>query len=592
MNNRKKRKYEGEYPTPLVISEKVVEYLKKCFGDDWKEKYAVWDMTCGKGNLEYYLEDLKELYLSTLNQEDIDYMNEHGILKNAKKFQYDYLNDDIVFMYGLKYISGKTPEKLNEYIENKGEGLIVLINPPYAEATGIQDITKEGIKQTNFSVMMDDLGKAGNEIYAQILSRINKELPKAKICIVSTMKYVTGDNFREFRENWSRKYLGGFAVNSGIFEGVSQGFVIGILCWDAMATEVGGIDCKGIEVDLLNKRMFFRKRKIYKSCLKKEYLKEKIKEEMKKLEGGDTEYTVPLSSAVSIIDEKKKNIKRKRLYGSLGYFTCGGNDRMAANLMTNILSTVNGRGHGFFITKENLYDVAVIFCIRKAEKINWANNKDQFTKPEREFSEVEKNEFLVWMLFQAMNLSSTLNMEYDGTEYRVRNNFIPYDDEMVRSEKGYKEICLEKYYRWAGEAGKDGKERAGVLRGLDGKEVEFMSGGKEVGCMEIDNERYICDLLTRKVCEGVIKDEALIVLEYGLKLWRKFYEMGIEGIEKSDRERYCLDTWNGRHGWYQIKKVLEKKDRKALLEFRRKYAELTKKVRMILGLDIKSKVLK
>lgn len=52
-------------------------------------------MAAGTGNLEYYMHDdaYKNVYLSTLKSEDIDYINK--MFPRVTAFQYDYLNDDV-----------------------------------------------------------------------------------------------------------------------------------------------------------------------------------------------------------------------------------------------------------------------------------------------------------------------------------------------------------------------------------------------------------------------------------------------------------------------------------------------------------------
>ena len=109
------RRKQGEFFTPIIWVDKAHEYITSVYGDDWKEKYIVWDPAWGTGNLTRDYQ-FKELYVSTLNQSDIDTANQMGYNPEAVKFQYDFLNDEY----------SKLPEGLRNAIEN-GRQIIVLI---------------------------------------------------------------------------------------------------------------------------------------------------------------------------------------------------------------------------------------------------------------------------------------------------------------------------------------------------------------------------------------------------------------------------------------------------------------------------------
>lgn len=92
---------------------------------------------------------------------------------------------------------------------------MVLINPPYAEATnsknisnGLETSTKTGVSKTKFSeVGMLKYGKASNELYTQFIARIAHEIPNATLAMFSTLKYVSAPTLDVFRNNRNAKYL-------------------------------------------------------------------------------------------------------------------------------------------------------------------------------------------------------------------------------------------------------------------------------------------------------------------------------------------------------------------------------------------------
>ncbi len=72
--------------------------------------------------------------MSTLDEPDIKTMEATKTCVVATRFQYDYLNDDITDDGKIDYsLTNKIPERLRKAIAD-GKKILVLINPPYAEA--------------------------------------------------------------------------------------------------------------------------------------------------------------------------------------------------------------------------------------------------------------------------------------------------------------------------------------------------------------------------------------------------------------------------------------------------------------------------
>ena len=91
-------------------------------------------MCCGVGNLEVKHSNPRKIYMSTLDQADIDIMTATKTCVAAIRFQYDYLNDDITDGGKIDYtLTNKLPDSLRKGIA-EGKKILVLINPPYAES--------------------------------------------------------------------------------------------------------------------------------------------------------------------------------------------------------------------------------------------------------------------------------------------------------------------------------------------------------------------------------------------------------------------------------------------------------------------------
>lgn len=166
------RKQKGEFYTSKCIVNKAYEYIEEEFGEDWREKYIVWDLAAGSCNLtrDYVF---KKLYISTLEEEDIVFSNEMGYNPEAVKFQFDFLNDDF----------DKLPKELMESIVN-GEKMIILVNPPY-KCYKVECKYKEELIKRKYD---EKLNKASCELYWLFLYRImdlcqiNDNISLALVC--------------------------------------------------------------------------------------------------------------------------------------------------------------------------------------------------------------------------------------------------------------------------------------------------------------------------------------------------------------------------------------------------------------------------
>ncbi|PDW76731.1 hypothetical protein BB422_06795 [Helicobacter pylori] len=232
------RERKGAFFTPKIWVEKSQEYLAKALGQDYQENYIIWDCAGGTGNLLQGLLNKANLYLSTLDHNDVAIVKDlaaknHLKLLENHVFQFDFLNDD--------FFSDKTPKSLQEILkdEEKRKKLIIYINPPYAEATSAKTPSGTGknkdlVARGNLicKKYKDELNKANNELFAQFFMRIYKELDGCIMASFSTLKYLNSSNFKKFREVFKAKFLEGFMVPADSFDNVTGQFPIGFLVWD------------------------------------------------------------------------------------------------------------------------------------------------------------------------------------------------------------------------------------------------------------------------------------------------------------------------------------------------------------------------
>lgn len=432
------RSFKGAYYTPLHIVDKAYDKLAETLGKNWQKNYVVWDMCCGVGNLEVKHSNHRNIYMSTLDQADVDVMRATKTCAAATRFQYDYLNDDITEDGRIDYsLTNKMPQGLRDAIA-EGKKILVLMNPPYAEAANSQgNEGKTDVASTKIGALMqnEDYGYASRELFVQFMARIAKEIPTATLAMFSKLKYVNAPNFEKFRENWNAKYLGGLIVHSKAFDGLKGNFPIGFLVWKTtkkkspiteITTEL--IDKKGIPIG--EKQFFNLPNKQFLSLW------------MPRLKTNAT--NIPLKNAVTPQNNHAKVTSWRT--DAIGYMYANSNDLQNAAKQTAITSSVFSTGNGFYITPENLWQAAIMFSVRQLIKHTWINDRDQFLQPSEPLSEEFKNDCLIWMLFNGSNLSASADgLEWNGQSWSIVNHFIPYTEDEVHAPERFESDFMVNY---------------------------------------------------------------------------------------------------------------------------------------------------
>ncbi len=442
------RSFKGAYYTPLHVVDKAYDKLTETLGNNWQKDYIVWDMCCGVGNLEVKHSNPRNIYMSTLDQADIDVMKATKTCVAAQRFQYDYLNDDITEDGRIDYsLSNKVPAPLRAAIA-AGKKILVLINPPYAEATNFENIStgmvdaenKTGVSKTKFAALaMANFGKASNELYTQFVARIAKEMPTATLAMFSTMKYVNAPTLATFRKAWSATYLGGFVVHNQAFDGLSGKFPIGFLVWKTNQT--AKTEITEILTEVLDKnanpiggKAFFNVPN--NQCLSEWFTRPKT----------NRVEVVPLKNAVTPATATKDLRGTKWADGAIAYMLSGGNDLQHAEQQTVIFSSGYGSARGFFITTENLWQATIVFAVRRLVRPTWLNDRDQFLQPTSLLSDEFKTDCLIWMLFNRCNRTAGANnLKWNGKTWSLVNHFIPFTEAEVGAPDRFESDFMVQY---------------------------------------------------------------------------------------------------------------------------------------------------
>lgn len=397
------RERKGSFFTPQIWVEKSQEYLAKVLGETWQDDYYIWDCCAGTGNLENGLTNYDNVWVSTLDKQDIDVMvdriNNGWNMPENHIFQFDFLNDDF----------DKCPEELREILqdEEKRKKLVVYINPPYAEA-GSMIGGKNGVSNQNKWHKEIDVrfGKfAKRELYALFLARIYLHIPNCIIGEFSKIKILQSSYFRDYRKAFLAKLSSMFLMPADTFDNVKGQFPIGFKIWDTSIKEAFSeslADVFDAHGNSLKKKLIFS----YDEC---EYINDWLRPTWK--------------------DNSKQ----------IGWLTCNGNDYSNQKYVAIVGKKSNETSTYFKpITKSNVLMSAIYLSCRHFTSANWLNDRDQFLYPNDNWKcdfEFQLN-CLIYSLFHTQNAISS--------DHTV-NHWIPFTREQVGCKKTFKSKFMQEY---------------------------------------------------------------------------------------------------------------------------------------------------
>jgi hypothetical protein len=408
------RRKQGEFFTPTIWVDKAHEYIASVFGDDWKEKYVVWDPAWGTGNLTRDYK-FKELYVSTLNYSDIQTAEQMGYNPEAVKFQFDFLNDDYDFL----------PQGLRDAIEG-GREIIVLMNPPYATANDLDNVksdetkSKEGVANTLIKQKMldDKLGGCSDQLYAQFLYKIYTEIKTASVCMFSPPLLLTGNSFKNFRNkiNFEDNFIGGYLMNSKHFADVSSwGLTFSIFSKTRNNNNnIFEYDVLDLDTDLTI--ISLGKKRLYNTDSKKS-LNDWVKVKSKLND------TFPNFKSGLSVGNKDRKFNSK----AYSYFVTNGNnvEKNESNCYF-IPGPPNNNNAGTSVFGENFNKACVTFVARKLIENSWINSKDEYLAPNEQHPDYEKfsRDSLVYSLFNNSSQQSSLRqVTYKDKLWDIKNEF-------------------------------------------------------------------------------------------------------------------------------------------------------------------------
>lgn len=411
------RRNKGEFYTPTLFVDYAHKMIAEQFGEDWKEKYVVWDNCSGTKNLtrDYYF---KELYCSTLENAELaisDRYNREGV-----SFQFDFLNDSL----------DKLPQGLKSALE-ENKPIIFFLNPPYATANNFGETSKEGVAKTmiNEQMIKDKIGKSAQNLYAQFLYRIlliKKEynLTNVHIALFSPTLYLSGGSWNGFRNVWLNEFefSKGCTFNAGHFANVASNWGIAFSIWNPKS--VGSKITNDFEHILINESngdIVNVGSKIIYNIDGLESGRDWAINPVKKLPTKDV---VNVTSGIQVKNDDKT---RGMLFdNALGYFYCNSNNVNKNGQNVGMFSSAFGAANGFGVNEDNFTRCTALFSARRLVDGNWINWADEYLAPNEGHEKYQEfvNDSIVYSLFESKsNQSSLRQVEYKDKLWDIKNEF-------------------------------------------------------------------------------------------------------------------------------------------------------------------------
>ncbi|MCK5012180.1 MAG: hypothetical protein KAS66_00010 [Candidatus Omnitrophica bacterium] len=555
------RRREGAFFTPTAWVNEAHRIIESELGEDWRDEYVVWDCCSGTGNLTRDYE-FKELYCSTLLQEELDIMDGNDINPKAEHFKYDFLDLDKATLDRLKgkkqgnQALGKffrnlrkdedilLPELLLKSLE-ENKKIVFFINPPYGTAknmkTSIGD-HKSGIADSSINELMkaDGIGAASQQLYAQFLYRIilcreKYNLDNVVIATFAPELFLSGPAFGNFRNKFLNEfeYKSGMLFQASHFSDVSKEWGVSFTMWKNGESENKNefvVDLKDIrrnEIESIGTKIIYNLDASIKAS-------DWVREETKRIKSHKN--CIQMKSALN--PNLDGNLRGSDIKGSIGYFHNNANNIYYNPQFVGLYSSVFSGANGLPILSSNYKKCVSLFTARKTISNDWINHVDEYSAPDVSHPDYEQwnNDAIVYSLFNPKSQQSSLrDIQLKDKSWDIKNEFFWLSRQKML-ELG------EKYH--------------------------FDALQRDI---ENDTERFIHE----EMQSIELSPDAQELLDKATELVEKSFEYRKE-LNRL-HPKYNLQCWDA--GWYQIKIILKEYMPDDLKEFSRLYKAFEDRMR-------------
>lgn len=423
---------DGSFYTPPIWAEHCHATLKKHVPN--LEDFNVWDASSGTGNLIAPFTDCKQLFASTLFEEDVRTVQER--LPHAYAFQCDFLSK-IDYNEFFKDFTYSLPEKLQEVFRND-EPIIFHMNPPYATtgATGT-DIGKHLKSIGEPDIATDLLRQFVWRVYNLI--EVNK-LTNAYISIVGTQSMYTlpkWESIVKVQQRYS-DYIDGFVFKASEFGGISDSISWGIFytLWKHNLAPFNEFRKKSTNIHMDFKENIDNK--IVKTAdVYLDYTREYVKDFLRARDLSDTKVAFPIANYKGAFSKTPKGEQKTFISSdnTIAFMLEKGSFKDVLNYLA--FTTIPNTTTTIAITKENFKRCVAHFLYMAFYDENWLTIVSPYKKPfnvdTHEYDEWYYNSLLFIPFARKGHTTSFRNIEYLGIKRSFGNPMFPLSADEVRS---------------------------------------------------------------------------------------------------------------------------------------------------------------
>lgn len=529
------RRKSGDFWTPTLFCDYAHKMISEKLGEDWREKYVVWDNCAGSKNLTRDYK-FRELYCSTLFDSELQIGSRYN--PEATSFQFDFLNDYIPMPDEVFHDATKIPDGLLNALKND-KPIVFLLNPPYATACNLDGTSKAGINDTNVRKQMikENLGSGAENLQHQFMYRICKlkhaySLSNVHVCLFSKPIYLTGGKQKAFLDFWCNnfKFEKGCMFQASHFANVSGAWGITFNIWSNGRTENKNefvhdlIEEQECDIVKNGEKTLYNLNGLEKAS-------DWAKEPVKKLKT----YDAPQLSSALIVKQEGRGMLAEN---SIGYFMSNANSIQDNQQFVAMLSGTSSCANGYSCQPSNFTRCTSLFSARKLIDGNWINDKDEYMKPNTEhekWSEFESDSVICSIFNTSSNQSSLRKIEYKGKVYDIRNEFfwMSKSDIMRLAEENSNDFAYD----------------------------DARTSGERFVYMWLQNHN--------------LSTEAQAVLDKAIEMVKKSFKY--RELFAEDNPNYQISNWDA--GFYQLKALWKQYLPDDFIEFKSLYKALADKMR-------------
>ncbi len=439
------RKNAGEFFTPLVWVHEAYKYIDK-YVPDWREKYKIWDNSCGSGNLlKESKADMSHVYMSTLQDDDVAMVSAMPEFQGATVFQCDFLEGIDYDVTNTEFLD-KLPEGLQNAIRND-EPLLFIVNPPYK--SGMAGATDVGRYMKSISTKECDLSKSAYDLFYQFCWRVFNfvkmfNLSNTYYAMFGPLQFFTGSStnvlLKEFEHCF--QFLDGMCISAQEFSDTSDSILwgIGFTLWKSRGGYLD-VPYEAVHNDILLEKKMLKADGTGTECGGR-ILYELPREKMSLwVEPKDVVFyneaplmTSHLTFKGGAANEKVAYKSGRLAENALGTLMTGNtltrsSDQSAVLSMPTTIQYVD-------ITEENFWRCVSSYTFRRVIDADWAIAKKDISRPNESVEGYEawvRNGIVAFLFEYKSMMSSLRGVRFAGGEVDIRNKLFYLSAQDVRN---------------------------------------------------------------------------------------------------------------------------------------------------------------